>query len=50
MSWRGVFQVKWYHLLFGFLGIIAIATMIAWFFLSKESVANFVEDETDIVS
>lgn len=50
MTWRGIFQVKWYHLLFGFLGIIAVAVLIAWFFLSKENVSYFVEDETDIVS
>jgi hypothetical protein len=43
------FQIKWYHVLFGFIGLLAALAILAWFFLSKTQVRSFVEDETDIV-
>ena len=43
------FQIKWYHLLFGFVGLLAVLAILAWLFLSKTHVSSFVEDETDIV-
>ena len=49
MSRPFVFQIKWYHFLFGFLGLLAVLLVGVWLFLSKTSVASFVEDEADIV-
>ena len=44
------FEIKWYHLLFGLLGLITIVFVLLWMFLSKSQVKNFVEEETDIVA
>ncbi len=50
MALRRVFQIKWYHLLIGFLGILVVALALVWIFLAKDGVSYIVEDETDIVS
>jgi len=44
------FEIKWYHLLFGLLGLVTIVFVLLWLFLSKSQVRNFVEDETDMVA
>ena len=50
MGMQRVFQIKWYHLLIGFLGILAVVLVLAWIFLARDGVSYIVEDETDIVS
>jgi len=44
------FEIKWYHLLFGLLGLVTVVFVLLWLFISKSQVKNFVEDETDIVA
>ena len=44
------FEIKWYHLLFGLLGLVTVVFVFLWLFISKSQVKNFVEDETDIVA
>ncbi len=49
MSIYRAFQIKWYHLLLGFLGILVVLAVLAWILLAKDGPSYFVEDETDIV-
>ena len=44
------FEIKWYHLLFGLLGVLAVVFVLLWLFVGKSRVRNFFEDETDIVA
>jgi len=44
-----VFRIKWYYLLFGLLGLLAVLLVVVWIFLAKDGPSYFVEDETDIV-
>jgi hypothetical protein len=43
------FEIKWYHLLLGFLGILAVVLVVVVVLLSSHGPKDFVEDETDIV-
>jgi len=42
-------EIKWYHLLLGFLGILVVIFAVVVVLLSSRGPRNFVEDETDIV-
>ena len=44
------FEIKWYHLLFGLLGLVTVVFALFWVFISKNQVKNFVEEETDMVA
>ena len=46
---RTIFEIKWYHIVFGLLGVLAVLFALFWLFISKTGVGSFVEDETDIV-
>ena len=50
MSVYRVFSIKWYHILFGLLGLLAVLVIAVWILLEKDGPSYFVEDETDIVS
>ena len=43
------FEIKWYHLLFGFFAVVAVVVGVLLMLLSSRGPKNFVEDETDIV-
>ena len=43
------FEIKWYHLLLGFVAIVAVAVGVLLMLLSSRGPKYFVEDETDIV-
>ena len=43
------FEIKWYHLLFGFLGILFVAVIVVLVLMNGRGPSYFVEDETDIV-
>jgi hypothetical protein len=43
------FEIKWYHLLFGVLGIIFVLGVIVITLMNGRGPSYFVEDETDIV-
>lgn len=42
-------EVKWYHVLFGSLGLGAVIAVLLYFFLGRDRLGYFAEDETDIV-
>ena len=50
MSVYRVFRIKWYHVLFGLLGLVAVVLVLAFFLVSRKGPSYFVEDETDIVA
>lgn len=43
------FEIKWYHLLLGFLGILLVVLVVVLVLMSGRGPRYFVEDETDIV-
>jgi len=45
-----VFQIRWYHIAFALLGVLAVALVLVWIFLARGGPSSFFEDETDIVS
>ncbi len=50
MSAYRVFSIKWYHILFGLLGLLGIVALVVFFMMAGKGPSYFVEDETDIVS
>jgi len=49
MKVRNLVEIKWYHILFGLLGLFAVLFVLAWILLSRTGPSYFIEDETDIV-
>lgn len=49
MRIRHLIEIKWYHILFGLFGLLAVVFVLVWIFLSRSGPGYFVEDETDIV-
>ncbi len=49
MSVYRVFRIKWYHILFGLLGLVAVVLGLVFFLMARKGPSYFVEDETDIV-
>lgn len=43
-------ELKWYHILIGAIGLGAVIGVLLYFFLGRNRLAYFAEDETDIVS
>jgi hypothetical protein len=44
------FEIKWYHLQLGFLGILVVVLVVVLVLMRVRGRGLFVEDETDIVS
>jgi len=44
-----IFQIKWYHLLFGLLGLLAVVVVLLLVLLNNRRPGDLLEDETDIV-
>ncbi|MFZ5981232.1 MAG: hypothetical protein ACOYVF_11435 [Candidatus Zixiibacteriota bacterium] len=44
------FEIKWYHILFGLLGLLTIVFVLLWLFIGKSQVNKFTEEKTDMVA
>ncbi|MBU0983493.1 MAG: hypothetical protein KKA42_06460 [candidate division Zixibacteria bacterium] len=42
-------EIKWYHLVFGLLGMLAVAFVLVWMFMGEKRIGNFGDDTTDLV-
>lgn len=49
MSVYRVFSIKWYHIVFGLLGILGIILLLVAIMMAGKGPGYFTEDETDIV-
>ena len=43
------FQIRWYHIVLGILGIGVVLFAVLYIFFDRRRLNGFVEDETDIV-
>jgi uncharacterized membrane protein len=50
MSVYRVFSIKWYHILFGLLGLIGIVAGVVLVLIAGKGPDYFVSDETDITA
>ncbi len=44
------YEIKWYHLVFGLLGLLVVVSVLFWLFVGKSRVKYFHEDETDMAA
>ncbi len=49
MNLRPSFEIKWYHILFGLLGIGLVVFAVLHFYFGPRRLSYFHEDKTDIV-
>ena len=50
MNYYRMSRLKWYHILFGVLGVVFVAGIVVYFMFGRNRLEHFVEDETDIVA